>query len=693
MVHVLKLRRLLESTPFTQQALARYVGVSFPSLNAWVNGRAQPRRSACEAIDEAYAEAAIGSPYCADAFFEGTVDPVPELSEEELDELLVGRGNPDVIAILQELEYRRVLGHLTSIVVALPDRSISKSVVLLDAAKEIDPDVCREVLTYPPVAMWAAACMRTAFGVSGDIPIEQHIAHFASIVGVAAHRAGVDDFSIEIPVRNGFAVLPSLGRLTVPEASHLDVVTLVGAQGRLRVVTPSEEVELPEDLASGTHLWEPIRSLTIENSGLRLHVSIDDIDPYRIQDDILPPSISARRLDQIDIKSWIEQLSDAWAILTEDHREQAAGIAAALKVIVPVENPVLHTSSYLREGFGAILSSLGMSSSWIAGGLLEEFSRMKVNALNFANALHTSTMDAVGYLAPFYTHPVPFGRLLETFHAFRVTADFWGARYRSALGAEAFEAAVNCQLRHQWEESLYYQLVDSDELTTLGLRMLAVTHERGPKFAGRIPATVVDFARNITIDLRLCTRLTNVASDDEDVARLASAWMSGASCPVNKPVAQRLLDMPNSLVTGRSARRLLGGLKINHPERFEELSDNEYYLQLVVPGATLADVFAIGGRYEEAFDLYCEAIAVDAGDFEAWAGLAVACAQSCREAVISLGRFPELVFAVHSYLVQQHERFEHPMHLAKWLEPLLVRMDDDSVDGNDYKFGGLRLAQ
>lgn len=51
---VSKLKRILANSGWSQERFAHELGVSFPTLNAWINGRANPRLKALKAIDEAY---------------------------------------------------------------------------------------------------------------------------------------------------------------------------------------------------------------------------------------------------------------------------------------------------------------------------------------------------------------------------------------------------------------------------------------------------------------------------------------------------------------------------------------------------------------------------------------------------------------------------------------------------------------
>lgn len=51
-----KLQRIQKYSGKTQEELARDLGVSFPTLNSWINGKSEPRAKATEKIDALYIE-------------------------------------------------------------------------------------------------------------------------------------------------------------------------------------------------------------------------------------------------------------------------------------------------------------------------------------------------------------------------------------------------------------------------------------------------------------------------------------------------------------------------------------------------------------------------------------------------------------------------------------------------------------
>ena len=51
-----KLHQIQKYSGRTQEDLARDLGVSFPTLNSWINGKSQPRKKAAEKINSLYIE-------------------------------------------------------------------------------------------------------------------------------------------------------------------------------------------------------------------------------------------------------------------------------------------------------------------------------------------------------------------------------------------------------------------------------------------------------------------------------------------------------------------------------------------------------------------------------------------------------------------------------------------------------------
>lgn len=692
MEHRDKLRDILRVRGWTQETLAHRLGISFVSLNAWINGRARPRRPGLEAIDGAYAELAVGTSRSTSQLLSemaeltelagpsqrtSIFDEPPRLTETQLCQLLDGSSDSETIALVREAQYVEFLRNLASIVASVPLVSATAAITLLDRAKQRDRHTYKRSMMYPHIAAWAAACVRALRGVSNDRSPDDHIQHLSAIAAVVAWKCGVPSFSIRMPLRNGEVVLPSLGRALLPGDEDASEATLVCGDHAMTITTSTQTVSLPADLTCGTLEWEPIRTVSVDSDGLVLHLLIDDIDPYRLEDETLPSSISSRRLDQVDYKAWKERLHDAWELLVQRHSAHAHEIAQSTSVLVPIEDDIVHSTSFHRGGFGAIISTLGASPAWTAAGMLEEFQRMKLNALHSIEPLHTAPADVANYLAPFFNEPRTLHNVVETFYSSAPLAEFWNAHYRASFESEKFNAAINCRFRHQWKDWLFYVLMESQHLTEFGERLISTTHARFAESSEHLPQSVLEITRDVTADRRMCNRLTSLRCDDGDIRRLGVAWMAGMSCPTERQ-PRVFLSQPERSVFGWKRRQQLAELRVLHPEQFEELLGSNHYLELVVPTATKADALATAGQFVQAVEAYRRAIEVDPSDNEAWGGLAAVGARAGIGVVSTLGRFPEVVMALHRRIRSTYDRVEDPVVLAKWLEPLLLCMDDQA---------------
>lgn len=690
MDHVRQLKWILESANVTQQALADRLNVSLVSLNAWINGRAHPRVKSLQVIDKICAELAVTQP----ASFRRLLatesatphhSHEPALSADQIEQLIHGGGDAETIEILRESQYRALLKRLGKVVAMAPQNSLTEAMLLLDSAKEIDPMACREVLTYPHVSVWVSSVLQKHLEKS-SLDDARHLAHFSSVAAVAAWRSGITDFAIQVPVVNRQVFFPGLGRALISDAIDAEIsATVTCSAGQMSLVCGDAVVLVPQDPRRQSDEWEPLRTVVLDNNGLRLHLVLDDMDPNREGGTSRPSGFPPAKLDSLDYKAWKEQLQDAWRLLTRDHHEYAAGIAAAVRVVVPIEPGVTHETAFSRDGFGAIVSTLGPSPSSLAHSMLEEFQRMKINALHSLTKLHTATSDMTMYLVGYCARPVPFDSMVETFYSSAASSDFWHARYCDAFGAERLEAAVNFQLRRTWQYSLRYRLMESGELTALGRMLVEVVSRHAEQDQRDVDRSVVDFVRRLKVDRRLSVRLASLQPDDDEIKRLAIAWIAGMACPVDSSVHVSL-TMPYPELVGWKRRRELEELRLSPAgsQRFEDVIENEHYLDIVIPGATLADGCLVAGRFDDAQRRYLEAIDRNGQDIESWAGLALVVAEAGVGTSVSLGRFPEIVFALHRCLHAMHGQSINPIQLAQWLEPLLVQMNDLSFED---KFG------
>lgn len=668
MDHIEKLRFILKTGGLTQEMLARHIGVSFVSLNAWINGRAHPRPGALQIIDDLYAELSVKTE-------ESPRVLAPRLRRQEIDQILGGTGDAKAIAVLQNHQHIAFLKRLDSIIDLAPKETTTAAASLLKLAKKQNQQQCTEVLSYPHIAMWSSTCLQEISNNPDSTATREHAAHFACIAAVAAWKCGVKNFEIEVPVSNGQLILPSLGRMIFVHTQDFtpDHALLKCREGQIEVSLAEETVSLPKNIGDSTFQWEPIRTISTTRAGLTLKVAIDDVDPFRAMNSSLHFPLTSVRLNELEYKELKEHLIDAWKTLADYHHEYALGISQGVRVIVPIQDVSRHITAFYQEGFGAVLSSATISSAAMAQGMIEEFQRMKINALHELTPLYEVTEKA-RYFAPWATTPLPLGGLIEGFYSMASSAEFWQEQYRHSFGENQFTAASHLALRKSWENSVFYRLNKNNSLTADGKRMLNFIHIRSNNDQN-IPPAVIEFTRNLSIDRRICFRLMNVKTDDADIERLGYAWIAGMTCPTDLDVKQHFNTLPNHVV-GWKIRRLLGELRLAHPKKFDEVINNQPLLDIIVPGARRADAQIAADQFSEAINSYKELINENDEDKEAWAGLACAIAIAGDDASSTLGRFPEIVIEFSHYLQTNHEISAPPLKLAKWLEPLLLRMDD-----------------
>lgn len=680
MDHVEKLRRIVAASGLTQEALAERIGVSFVSINAWINGRSNPRKPAQAAIDTLYAQEVEGRMLGWQEFaeiFQRTNGHSFEIHPEQFDGLISGGGSPTSIRILAAGQYDRFLRAVASIVDIAPAGVLDDALILLQRAKNADSAACRAALAYPLVATWADKCLEGLLGVE-EKPAPASVSLFNSIVGVAAWRAGVEQFEIDVPVVDGYAALPGLGRAHLSGAMG-PMAKLSCDGGRLAISCQKVAVEVPVDVSHDAPNWQAVRRSLFTHQGATLDVAIDDVDALRVTDTSMNMSPRASRLEDLEFKDFTHDLEDAWRILVEDLPDHAESIAAGLQVIVPLEYTALQFTGFHRSGFGAILCTIGHRSRPLAQGMIEEFQRMKLNSLQGLMTVHTASETNQSYYAPWSEAPISFQGLLEGYYSAPATARLWSAQSARTVGEENFQATVHSLQRRAWAEGQFGRLLSAGELTPFGHAILDAVHP-DPLDPNDLAPGSANLVRLMAIDHRLSFRVRNVVPDSDSIEGLASAWIAGMPVPTSVTINETL-SVTNREIVRRKVRRLLSELHLVHPERYEEILANEHFLSLIVPEAKMADAHLAAGHYDTAIEMFESAIMDDPDDVESWTGLATAIAQSSRHGCATIGRFPEVVAALHTALLRRSFH-ESPLALANWLEPLLLKLDDSTFENN-----------
>jgi HEXXH motif-containing protein len=273
----------------------------------------------------------------------------------------------------------------------------------------------------------------------------------AALAAAAAVRSRLP-CSIELPGRDGEILLPSLGRAVVPAAD-------------VRITADRAEVggvQLPDDPSVDTAGWQALRQLSVTTRGKRLHLLIDDLDPYRA-----PGAANmAGRLSAADVAHWQAVLDSAWDLLVRHHPTVAEEVAAMIRVLTPlIPPPGGHVSATSGETFGSVALSTPPDACSLAVTLAHEVQHAKMCALLDMVPL-TRADDGRRFYAPWREDPRPISGLLQGAYAFLGVAGFWRrqsdlddweaalaefARWRDAVRLVVNTLVISGQLSHAGE--------------------------------------------------------------------------------------------------------------------------------------------------------------------------------------------------------------------------------------------------
>lgn len=305
------------------------------------------------------------------------------------------------------------------------------------------PDAASAVIKYPSVGAWALRTLRGEDSIPGA-----QSGGLATVAAAAAIRAEIAT-EIEVPVRNGKVVLPSLGA--------------ADAQGATAVVRTSP-AEVRSDamrvrIIPGSPGWQELRRIQAGS----LDVFVDDLDPFRM------PAADGEplgRLARSQVAELERILCEAWEVLDP---ARAAEIAALIRVIVPNQGPEHgYVSTSSRETFGAIAMSLPPDRYSCAETLVHEAQHLKLCAV--ADLVQLTLPDGVRrYYAPWRDDPRPASALLQGTYAFLGVCGFWRWQ-RQAVTDDAVRRRADAEFA-RWRDGCTLAadtLLTSGQLTAAG---------------------------------------------------------------------------------------------------------------------------------------------------------------------------------------------------------------------------------
>jgi HEXXH motif-containing protein len=338
--------------------------------------------------------------------------------------------------------------------------------VLADAQRR-DPHTVATLLGEPLVGAWAAWTTRRIRGVvRSDVPLATDGGYLGSIAAVAAHRTGLDT-RLTGYVRGGLLMLPTLGAARLPAPDHQAVYIATGGDA-LHLSGAGARVAVPDDPYAPDDRWLPVRRLRAEAQGMRVTVTLDDLDPYRANHH-LPP---AGRLAQREVDRWRDRFTQAWELLGRHAPGYARELHEGLRSLVPLARlgPGPARSATARNTFGRFGLTEPESAADFAVTLVHEFQHAKLCALLDLVPLY----DASGtetYFAPWRRDPRPVGGLLQGVYAFLGVANVWRLFRADPVLQETAEREF-AEIREQVDAGLT-ALAGCGRLTADGERFVA----------------------------------------------------------------------------------------------------------------------------------------------------------------------------------------------------------------------------
>ncbi|MET9126448.1 HEXXH motif domain-containing protein [Streptomyces sp. NPDC004528] len=563
------------------------------------------------------------------------------LSPQSFDELLGGGGGPATVDLLRGSERSwRLL-----VVRALLDAAATAPPGPLPPPAEGWRLLCRaraasgqarraveELLGYPAVGVWASHTLRRLRGTADDdAPLWVDTGHLHAVAAAAAIRAGLE-FRTGIPVRHGWAVLPTLGAMRVPGPADWGVTEVSASAGDVRIA--GRRPEGPD--------WHPVTELRAAGCTLLL----DDTDPYgdlRRPGPVEPVAPAAE---------WQRLFAPAWDILRRTDAEGARALAGGLVSVVPrprAERFRPHSASS-GDAFGAALASAPDDAEQFASTLVHEFQHNKLSAFMHLFTLYDDRDDRLHY-APWRDDPRPLGGLLQGVYAFFGVTAFWRRRVH-LLGQFEF-ALWRAQTAHALRA-----VGSADGLNERGRRLVAeLTRRVEPWLDEPVDVRARGAAAVAVADHRASWRAHHLRPAAETVRAHAAAWSRGEPLPPAPDPA----TVPGSPSRGFDTRAVLLRWLLADPAGFAALRDAP---GAVVTGALPEDVALVEGRTEEALDGF-RARVVRGGDPDAWVGLGLAARARADRAGEGLLARPELAMALHTALDGRAD----PLELGRALAP------------------------
>lgn len=508
-----------------------------------------------------------------------------------------------------------------------------------------------------------------------SIPLWIDVGYLHALAAASAVRSNLS-FELDIPVRYGTAVLPTVGSASLPpDTSH---VRVRAGNGGVGLYTGSVTVRA----VAGDPAWHEPITVTVNTDGIDLQIELLDRDMYR---DLRGPS-PPRPLSTPEITRWRTRLEEAWAVLVREQRDRARAVASGLRMLAPI--PAMERFRQLSasgaEAFGGVLLSEPDDATQLAATLVHESQHQKLGALLHLLTLCKETPN-VRYYAPWRDDPRPVTGLLQGSYAFAGVTDFWRAHRRYARPDEAAIANFEFALWRRQTLKALWVLAVCGRLTDHGQRFVDTL--RGTLERCRddpVPALELAAADGVALDHWAMWRGNNLRLDRAVEAQLATAWERGDSVP---PAVDGAEDAPKAVAKPDAgwfdSRAVLVRYRLANSEAFERLCASPDKVAERVAGATPADLALVAGNVSQARVSYLRELVAEPFNVHGWVGLGLTQADRTTDpATRALLRRPELILAAMRGLAARDalRAVPDPIELATWIGCSISDHDFDAIE-------------
>ncbi|SCL28493.1 HEXXH motif-containing protein [Micromonospora nigra] len=605
-------------------------------------------------------------------------EPVGRPARHRLDRrqfaaLATGAGDEQTITELlaAECSWRKVqLRAVLDAVRSVPDAAgplppVVDAWRLLVAAQDRDRDTVDRLVLHPQVGTWAGYTLRRMRGTTATSqgPLWVDLGYLHALAAAAGVRTGLD-FTMRVPVRDGFAVLPTLGGARVPAAGRWDEAEVRGRDGRATITVAGTTVEF-DAAGTGGAGWVPLPTVRATAGGHTLEVTLDFVDPYRNLRTPTPPHLDIAD----DVQRWQALFEQAWALLVRVCPEMAVPIAHGLTSVVPqpAAERFRTMSASAGDAFGSMIMSEPEDAPELAVTLVHEFQHIKLGGLLHLAPV-TDGEPPHRLYAPWRDDPRPLGGLIQGVYAFVGITAFWRAYREVAAGAGAALAHFEFA---RWREQVWATLEmvrGLPQLTDVGRHLVDGLTSRVADWQDEpVPAAALAAARGALADHRARWRIHHLRPAAELVTELAAAWPTEHRPPAVGSPAPAVV--PDDSARRLDVRAVLELWRLTDRAGFDELHADPAAVGDRVSGACPADLALAAGDHARAEELYLTELADDPASPTAWAGLAATAAvRRPGPGADALRDRPELVRAVYRAVRERPGRIPpDPFEMAAWL--------------------------